>query len=293
MRIDRNPQGDITLSQRAYCKCLLKQFNIDLCSPATTPLPPGLVLSAEDCSSIPDEVDEMKNTPFCEALGLLMWLQVATRPDLAFSVNKLARFAHNPGKTHWNVLKHTLAYIKGTMDYGITYKGGGSLEPIGYVDFNYAGCKDTKWSTEGNIFMVAGGPISWECKRQDTVTLSMVETEFMAFSKATTQALWLLKYFDEIGLPLPKPLKIFADNNGSISNSLNDKNHRCTKHINVRHRFIKEHTKSGDVIFQYTPTSKNIADILTKALPRDTLRKFVHRMGLNPRVTNASVQGEC
>ena len=141
--------------------------------------------------------------------------------------------------------------------------------------------------------MVAGGPISWECKRQDIVVLSTVEAEFMAFSKATTQALWLLKYFDKIGLLLPKPLKIFTDNNGSISNSLNDKNHWCTKHIDVQHHFIKEHTKSGDVIFQYTPTSENIADILTKALPWDTLHKFVHRMGLNPRVTNTSVQGEC
>ena len=78
----------------------------------------------EDCPSIPDEIDEMKNMPFCEALGSLMWSQVATRPDLAYSINKLACFAHNPGKTHWNALKHMLAYVKGTMDYGImSYDG--------------------------------------------------------------------------------------------------------------------------------------------------------------------------
>jgi len=84
------------------------------------------------------------------------------------------------------MLKHTLAYVKGTMDYRITYKGGDNLEPIGYVDSNYAGCKDTRQSTEGNIFMIAKGPISWECKRQDTVALSTVKVEFMAFSKTTT-----------------------------------------------------------------------------------------------------------
>ena len=118
-----------------------------------------------------------------------MWLQVATQPDLAFSVNKLARFAYNPGKVHWNVLKHILAYIKGTINYRITYKGGESLKPYGYVDSNYAGCKDTRQSTEGNIFMVAEGPVSWESKRQDTVALSTVEAEYMVFTKATTQAL--------------------------------------------------------------------------------------------------------
>ena len=73
--------------------------------------------------------------------------------------------------------------------------------------------------------MVAGGPVSWECKRQDTVALSTVEVEFMVFSKATTQALWLLKYFNEVGLSVIRLLKIFADNSSSISNSLNDKNY--------------------------------------------------------------------
>jgi len=179
------------------------------------------------------------------------------------------------------------------MDYGITYKEGGDLEPVGYVDSDYTGYKDTRQSTEGNIFMIARGPISWKCKRQDIVALSTVEAEFMAFSRATTQALWLSKYFDEVGLPIPRPLKIFADNSGSISNSLNDKNHQRTKHINVRHYFIKEQTKLGNVIFQYTPTTKNIADILTKALTRDTLCKFIHRMGLSLKVGNTSVQGEC
>jgi len=159
MRIDRNQKGDVTLSQQAYCERLLKQFNMHLCSPTTTPLPPGLVISIEDCPSTPDEADEMKNIPFREALGSLMWLQVATRPNITFSVNKLARFAHNPGKAHWNALKHVMAYIKGTIDYGITYKDGSSLKPSGYVDSDYAGCKDTRQSTEGNIFMVAGGPM--------------------------------------------------------------------------------------------------------------------------------------
>jgi len=271
IHIDRNPQGDITLSQRAYCERLLKRFNIEFCSLATTPLSPGLILSIKDCPTTPDEADEMKNIPFCEALGSLMWLQVATRPDLAFSVNKLACFSHNPGRAHWNALKYVLAYVKGTIDYGITYKGGGSLQPHGYVDLDYAGCRDTRRSTEGNIFMVAGGPVSWECKRQDTVALSIVEAKFMAFSKATTQALWLSKYFDEVGLSINKPLTIYADNNSSIANSLNDKNHHRTKHIDVQHHFIKEHTKMGSMVFHYILITQNMADTLTKPLPRDTL----------------------
>jgi len=114
---------------------------------------------------------------------------------------------------------------------------------------------------------VAGGPVSWETKRQDTVALSMVEAEFMALSRATTQALWISKYLKEVGLPVTKPVLIYADNNGAISLSLNDKNHCRTKHIDMQHHFVKEHTKANSVNFQYTPSAENLANFLTKPLP--------------------------
>jgi len=100
MQIDRNPQGNITLSQWAYCKHLLKRFNMDQCSLATTFLIPSLTLLPDDSPAILDKADEMKNILFWEVLGSIMWLQVATQLDLAFSVNKLACFVHNPGKVY-------------------------------------------------------------------------------------------------------------------------------------------------------------------------------------------------
>ena len=280
MRIDQNQNGDVTCTQQAFCEQLLKHFNMAECAPATTPLPPGLSLSVEDCPTTTEEITEMKNIPFREALGSIMWLQIATRPDLSFSVNILFHFTHNPGKPHWHALKHVLAYIKGTKNYGITYRGGEKLSPTGFVDSDYAGCKDTRRSTEDNVFIVVGGPVSWESKHQETIALSTVEAEFMAFTQATTQALWLSKFFDEVGLPTSKPILIHADNNGSISISLNYKNHRRTKHIDVKHHFVKEHTENGDVLFQYIPSSNNIADILTKPLPRDKICKFAVQLGM-------------
>jgi len=111
----------------------------------------------------------------------------------------------------------------------------------------------------------------------------MVEAEFMVFSKATTQALWLSKYFDEVGLSINRLLTIYVDNSSSIANSLNDKNHHWTKHIDVQHHFIKEHTKMGSVVFYYISTTQNIANTLTKPLPQDTLQKFINCIGLNTR----------
>ena len=190
MRINRDPiTGNISLFQKSYCEHMLRHFNIENCSPKLTPLPPGLLLTTEDCPNTPKEANKMKDTLYWEALGSLMWLQVATQPNITYAVTLLSRFAHNPGKSHWTAIKHVLAYIKGTLNYGITYKADAELNPTGYVDSDFAGCKDTRRSTEGNIFIVAGGPVSWESKRQETVALSTVEAEYMGFSRATTQAL--------------------------------------------------------------------------------------------------------
>ena len=161
IRIDRDQKsGDITLSQQSYAQRILTRFNMDKCTPSSTPLSTGLRISIDNCPISNEEETEMANVPYREALGAIMWLQVATRPDLSYAVNILSRFAHNPGKEHWKMLKHVLSYIKGTLNYGLMYKGGGSLNPIGFVDSDYAGCMDTRKSTEGNVFMVAGGPVS-------------------------------------------------------------------------------------------------------------------------------------
>lgn len=96
-----------------------------------------------------------------------MWGQVATQPDLSFAVNLLAWFQINPGPAHWRALMHILVYIKGTLDYKITYYRGtnNSIKPYGYVDADYVGdLLDTGRSTGAYIFMMAGGPVSWASK---------------------------------------------------------------------------------------------------------------------------------
>jgi len=116
---------------------------MDDCASTSTPLPVGSVLSIDDCPRTPEEMDEIKDIPYQKALGSLMWLQVATRPDLSYAVNVLSHFAHNPRKPHWNTIKHVLGYIKRMIDYEVTYKATGDLNPISYVDSDFAGCKDT------------------------------------------------------------------------------------------------------------------------------------------------------
>jgi len=98
---------------------------------------------------------------------------------------------------------------------------------------DFTGCQATQQSTDKIIFLVVGGPVSWESKCQDTITLLTVEAEYIGFSHTVTQTLWLTKFFKEIGLPIAKPTIINADNTDAISNCLNNKSHCRTKHIDI------------------------------------------------------------
>jgi len=182
MKIERTDDGSIKLSQCTYSEYVLKCFGMAEAKSHSTPLPPGITLSIKNSPETQDEADEIKGVPYREALGSLIWLQVATYSDLFYTVNLLSHFAHNPRQAHWNALKHALSYVKGTLDYGITYFCNSSLCPFGYVDSDYAGDVDGRKSTEGHMFFVGGGLVSWVSKRQETIALSTVEAEYMAFT---------------------------------------------------------------------------------------------------------------
>jgi hypothetical protein len=281
MKIEKDEgSGDIRLSQQAYCERTIQRFKMDDTKPRSTLLPAGLILSADDSPKNKDELDDMKNVPYQQALGSLMWLQVATRPDLSYAVNLLSRYANNPGQRYWEALKHTLAYLKGTSDYGITYQHGGDLRPFGYVDTDYAGDGDSSHSTEGHVFFVAGGPVLWASKRQETVALSTVEVEYTAFTRASQQAMWISKSLAEVGLCQKWPTNIFTDNQGAIANMQNYKSHCRTKHIRVKYHFVKERVEAGEISFTYIPSVDNLVDIMTKPLPREAILRCCKGIGL-------------
>ena len=100
---------------------------------------------------------------------------------------------------------HVVGYIKSTIDFGLCFSREGSLKPVGFVDASYGDCNDTKRSTSGQVFMMAGGPVSWSAKRQVTVSVSTVESEYVAAAKAAQQMKWLLAWLEEVGLPQELP----------------------------------------------------------------------------------------
>ncbi|KNZ79988.1 Copia protein, partial [Termitomyces sp. J132] len=151
-------------------------------------------------------------------------------PDLSFAIGLLARFQSNSGLAHWNALQYVLGYIKGTLDYKITY-------------------------------------VSWSLKRQATITLSTMEAEYIAVTHAVQQALWMYKFLTEIDIPQQLLINLHVNNQSLITLATSTKGHSHTKHIDIRHHYICKCLYNSDITLTHVPSTKNIANLFTKPLP--------------------------
>src|ERR1700678_431442 len=270
MRVQQDFQsGKIRLPQRPYWEHVLTRFDMENITPRNTPLPIGIILDNTMSPKTDSEKKEMADKHYRSVLGSVMWGQLATCPDLSFSVSLLACFQANPGIEHWRVLLHVIGYIKNTIDYGLTYSRDSDISPTAFVDADYGGCKDTRRSTSGHIFTMAGGPVTWSSKRQATVALSTVKAEYVAMSRCAQQMVWMQNWLSEVKMRFSTPSILRGDNRGAITLTKNTRDHGKVKHIDIRHHYIRELVQSGVIIIEQVSSSNNLADLFTKPLPRD------------------------
>ncbi|KAF5320751.1 hypothetical protein D9619_000007 [Psilocybe cf. subviscida] len=296
MAVDRDWKSGIAkVHVRPFLERTLARFRMADCVPKYTPLPPGIVLSSSMSPTTDLEKEAMAGIPYREALGCIMYAQYVARPDLSFAVTLLSRFASNPGQQHWAAVLHVLAYIKATLHFALRYGGEGhtSIAPIGYTDADFAGDIDTRRSYAGYVFLQGGGPTAWGGKLLPRPSLSTSESEYMAMTRAAQQLEWMYAQMSEMGLPQPRPAVLRADNQSSIYLARNQKHNARVKHIDVQAHYIRDRVASGDITVEYVPSSENLADILTKSLPRVTHMRLCHAMRLCESVDGSPSQGEC
>jgi hypothetical protein len=185
-------------------------------------------------------------------------------------------------------MKHVMRYLKGTKQMGIKYDGTVSFNFHGYSDSDWAEDRATRRSTSGNVFLMAGGAISWASKRQATVAVSSTEAEYMAAAFAAKELIWLRQLLFDLERQFIDPEEqndlpatvLYGDNTGSNSLTRNPEHHQRTKHIDVIYHFIRERVESNEVNVIYIPTDEMTADIHTKSLPYEKHRRHVQWMGL-------------
>ena len=159
-----------------------------------------------------------------------MYLATCTRPDIAYAVGTLARFCSKPNQSHWTAAKHVLRYLRGTSNFGILFGGNDTCAPVGYSDADWAGVIEDRKSTSGYIFCIAGGPVLWRSKKQDTVSILTAEAECVALSSAAQECVWMRRLNLELENSQDGPTTIMEDNQSCIAMAKNSQYHGKAKH---------------------------------------------------------------
>ncbi|XP_059433884.1 receptor-like protein 42 [Corylus avellana] len=131
--------------------------------------------------------DSVSQEKYAQIIGSLMFLTNCTRLDNAYAVSRLSRYTHNPSVEHWDAISRLLRYLKGTINYGLSYYGFPAILE-GYCDANWISDSDELKPTSGYVFTLAGGAISWKSSKQTCIARSTMEAELVALEKAGTKA---------------------------------------------------------------------------------------------------------
>lgn len=253
----------VKLSQARYITELATKYELLNSKAKATPLETTLKLTKEEL------VDT--SLPLRELLGSLLWIARATRPDVAFAVNYVSTFANAYNEKHYQSLIRVLTYLYHTRDRELVF----TKAPGNYI--NIKAFSDSDWASDvvdrrsytGSAVFVGNSLVSWTAKKQPIVTLSSCEAEYVAAAETVKNILNVRSLIREL-TTLSEPIELHMDNTGAAAIAQKDLNNQRTKHIDVRYHFIREWVQSGVIKILKVHTSKNISDLFTKNLPKNT-----------------------
>jgi hypothetical protein len=197
-------------------------------------------------------------------IGSFLYL-CASRLDIMLSICLCARYQSDPRECHLVAVKRILRYLVATPCFGIWYPKGSTFDLIGYSDSDYAVCKVDRKSTSVTCQFLGRSLVSWSSKKQTSVALSTAEVEYVAVGKCCTQLLWMRQTLQDFGYNLSK-VPLLCDNESAIRMADNPVEHSRTKHIDIRHHFLRDHQQKGDIEVYHINTENQLADIFTKPL---------------------------
>lgn len=271
--IQRNRQSrTVHVQQTQYALSCLRKFGMIDSNPVATPMEAIRLQQVQG-----GEKTDGLQQKYRSVLGALMYLMIGTRPDIAFAISCLSQFCSCPSQEHWNAVKRILRYLKGTVSAGITYSGKDPLIVTGYCDSDFASSTSDRKSVGAYVFVCEGGAISWNSHKQRTVAVSTTEAEYMALSQASREAIWIQRLANDLTVTMDSMI-IMCDNASAICLARNPVQHSRTKHIDVHYHFVRQQVQEEKLQVQHVPTDQQLADLLTKPLPKaqfETLRKLM------------------
>jgi len=284
--INRNDDGTITLSQTGLIDRVVDALGLSSSNPKETPAP------IESLGQDLQGSDYSKEYNYASVVGMMGYLCNNSRPDIAFAVSQCARYTHKPTEQHSKYLKHIGRYLKLTRDKGLILNPTtiNEIQIDCYVDADFAGLWKQQdeadphcvRSRAGHVIMVNGCPIIWKSKLLSEITLSTMESEYIAMSLAARALLPIQRIIKEVAttVDLAVPMTnmhstIWEDNNAALKLANLELPYMTnrSKHIAIKYHWFRAHV-GKDWVVKPIDTKVQIADIFTKGLPAETFKRL-------------------
>ena len=282
MEVVPNKHG-LLLSQRRYILDLLTQTKMQDAKTVPTLILTSPTLMLNSGFSLFDP------TEYRQVVGSHQYLLI-TRPDITFAVNKLSQYMHCPTTAHWFFVKRLLRYLVGTVDDGLQlYKDSTlnlhafsdtSLSLQAFSDVDWAGDKDIFCSIDVYVVYLDINPIFWSSKKQRTVARSSTEVEYRSVANTVAELNFICYLLTDLGISLPSCPVIYYDNIGATQLCSNPIFHSRIKHVAIDFHFITDQVQNGALRVAHVSSKDQLADALTKPLPRQHFLQLKHKIGL-------------
>ncbi|KAJ0509944.1 putative RNA-directed DNA polymerase [Helianthus annuus] len=263
----------ISICQKKYAKEVLERFGMWESNGVKNPIVPGTVLTKAGGGK------EVDGTEFKRLVGSLMYLTV-TRPDIMYVVCLISRFMSNPKEEHLQLAKRVLRYVKDTYNFGLLYARKSGLKLQVYTDSDFARDREDRRCTSGYVCLLSEAAICWSSRKQEIVTLSSTDAEYVAATTCACHCVWLKGLLQEMSNKLIGTVEVKCDNNSTIKLSKNPVMHRRTKHIDVRFHYLRDLVNQEQVQLVFCPTGDQVADVMTKPVKLEVFEKMRKLMGV-------------
>ncbi|GKD46043.1 putative ribonuclease H-like domain-containing protein [Tanacetum coccineum] len=268
----KQKEDRIFISQDKYVTEILKKFGFSDVKTTRTPMETRKPLLKDADGK---DVDEHL---YRSVIGSLMYLN-SSRPDIMFAVCACARFQVNPKISHLHAVKRIFRYLKGQPQLGLWYPKDSPFDLMAYTNSDYAGASLDRKSTTGGCQYLGCTLISWQCKKQTMVANSTTKAEYIAASNCCGQVLWIQNQLLYYGYNFMQT-KIHIDNESTICIVKNHVFHSKTKHIEIRHHFIRDSNEKKLIQTIKIHTDQNVADLLTKSFDVSRFEYLIASIGM-------------
>ncbi|GJY11602.1 putative ribonuclease H-like domain-containing protein, partial [Tanacetum coccineum] len=271
LQVQQKEDG-IFISQDKYVAEILKKFDFVTVKTTSTPIETNKALVKDE------EAKDVDIHLYRSTIGSLMYL-TAFRPDIMFAVCACARFQVTPKMSHLHAVKRIFRYLKGQPKLGLWYPRYSPFDLEAFSDSDYAGASLDRKSTTGGCQFLGKRLISWQCKKQTIVANSTTEAEYVAAANCCGQVLWIQNQMLDYGFNFMNT-KIYIDNESTICIVKNPVFYSKTKHIEIRHHFIRDSYEKRLIHVIKIQTDHNVADLLTKAFDVSMFNFLIASIGL-------------